>query len=65
MEIDDNKFYQLQTGSPSPLPNPGNINCWIVEWYRNCRDIKNLPSLVTKIKTLPPTFGDFFWNVQS
>jgi hypothetical protein len=27
MEIDDNKFYQLQTGSPSPLPNPGNINC--------------------------------------
>jgi hypothetical protein len=29
MEIDNNKFYQLPTGSSSPLPNRGNINCWI------------------------------------
>jgi hypothetical protein len=29
MEIDNNKFYQLPTGSSSPLPNRGNIHCWI------------------------------------
>jgi hypothetical protein len=27
MEIDNNKFYQLPTGSSSPLPNRGNIHC--------------------------------------
>ncbi|PNY09815.1 cysteine-rich receptor-like protein kinase [Trifolium pratense] len=30
MKIDNYRFYQLQTGSLSPLPNPGNINGWYV-----------------------------------
>jgi hypothetical protein len=30
IKIDDYNFYEQQTGSPSPLPNPGNINCLFV-----------------------------------
>jgi len=30
LKIDDYNFYEQQTGSPFPLPNPGNINCLFV-----------------------------------
>ena len=65
MKIDDYNFYGQQTGSPSPLPNSGNINCLFINLdafqgcklqnhviiMTYCRDLINL-NLVTKKITL-------------